>query len=50
MIFNNYIKDTFFLKAMMIKAPEQFGDGVIAATYRFVVTDLKDRKFVIVGS
>lgn len=50
MIINNYVKDTFFIKALMIRVPELYGDGIIGATYRFIVTDLKDKKYVVLGS
>ena len=49
-IYNNIVKDTFFIKALMVNTPNLYGDTVFGATYRFVVTDLNDYKFVVVGT
>jgi integrin alpha FG-GAP repeat containing protein 1 len=57
-IYNNYVKDTFFLKALMVntvdpnsdKTKTMYGNGLSGANYRLVVTDLNDNKFVIIGS
>lgn len=49
-VYNNIVKDTFFVKALMINSQNVYGDTVFGATYRFVVTDLNDQKFVVVGS
>ena len=34
----------------MINSPNIYGDTVFGASYRFVVTDLNDYKFVVVGA
>lgn len=47
-IYNNYVKDTFFIKALMVN--RQYSDVVVGASYRFVATDLNDDKFVIIGA
>ena len=39
-IYNNYVKDTFFIKALMVNS--QYSDVVVGASYRFVGTDLND--------
>jgi hypothetical protein len=49
-VYNNIVKDTFFIKALMINTNNLYGDTVFGASYRFVVTDLNDYKFVVVGS
>lgn len=49
-IYNNYVKDTFFLKALMVNTLDQYGNALSGPSYRLVVTDLNDNKFVIIGS
>ena len=54
-IYNNIVSDAFFLKAYMVNSkqekPENFyGDNAIGASFRFVVTGLDDKKYVVVGS
>jgi integrin alpha FG-GAP repeat containing protein 1 len=49
-IYNNFVKDTFFIKALMINTPSKYGDAAVGSSYRLVVTDLDDNKFVVIGS
>ena len=54
-LYNNFASDTFFIKANLINSQQQkndnlYGDKAIGVSYRFVVTDLDDNKFVIAGS
>jgi len=49
-IYNNYVKDSFFLKALMVNTEGMYGNGLSGPSYRLVVTDLNDNKFVICGS
>lgn len=54
-LYNNIASDSFFVKANMVntqleKNDNIYSDNAIGASYRFVVTDLNDKKFVIVGS
>jgi integrin alpha FG-GAP repeat containing protein 1 len=49
-IYNNFVKDTFFVKAMMVNTQGMYGDSSIGSSYRLVVTDLNDNKFVVIGS
>lgn len=49
-IYNNFVKDAFFVKAMMVNKQGMYGDLSIGPTYRLVVTDLNDNKFVVIGS
>ena len=48
-IYNNYVKDHFFIKALMVGS-NQYGDAVSGASYRLVVTNLNDVKFVVLAS
>lgn len=41
------MKDHFFIKALMVGSSSQYGDAVSGASYRLVVTDLNDAKFVV---
>ena len=50
LIYNNYVTDTFFLKAMMTNKDGNYGDLTIGPSYRFIVTDLNDNNFVICGT
>lgn len=57
MIYNNVVTDSFFLKAMTLNTEPQgtdsaqyYGDVAIGVTYRFIVTSLSDRKFVLLGN
>ena len=47
-IYNNNVKDAFFVKALMIN--NEKGNAVIGASYRFRITDLDDEKFTVIGS
>ena len=47
-IYNNFVKDTFFIKALM--ANTAYSEVVVGASYRFVATNLDDEKLVIIGS
>lgn len=61
-ILNNVWLDSFFLKAIMINEhmgdisgahsehSQHYGDIVIGATFRFVTTNLEDRKQIVSGS
>jgi len=54
-IYNNIVSDAFFLKAYMVNSKQEkldnfYGDNAIGASFRFVVTDLDDKKYVVVGS
>lgn len=57
MIYNNIVTDAFFLKAMTLNtepegndSAQYFGDVCIGCNYRMVVTDLQDRKFILLGN
>jgi integrin alpha FG-GAP repeat containing protein 1 len=49
-IYNNYVKDTFFLKALMVNTLNQYGNAISGASYRIICTDLNDNKFVVISS
>ena len=49
-IYNNYVQDAFFIKALMLGSATEYGDAVSGASYRLVVTDLYDNKFVVHAS
>jgi hypothetical protein len=50
-IYNNYVKDTFFVKALMVaNTVGIYGDAASGASYRLIVTDLNDEKFVVMAS
>lgn len=54
-LYNNIVTDNFFMKALLVNSKQEkndnnFGNNAIGATYRFVVTDMKDNKLVRVGS
>lgn len=49
-IYNNYVKDTFFLKALMVYSDKaNSGQVAMGTSYRFVATDLNDKKLVALG-
>ena len=48
-VYNNYVKDTFFIKALMVNTENSYGDSSTGASYRLIATDLNDNKFVIIG-
>lgn len=48
-IYNNYGRDAFFLKARMI-SDETIGSTARSASFRCVLTDLNDEKFIAVGA
>ena len=57
LIYNNLHSDSFFIKALMLNSKQEkftgdniYGDSANGASYRFVVTDLEDNKYVAVGS
>jgi len=53
MIYNNYDSDSFFIKAMMLNSDQSgqiYGDTSYGTTFRFVVTDVIDEKYVMVGT
>ena len=47
-VYNNYVKDAFFVKAMMVTGGN--GETGIGSSYRLIATDLNDNKFVITSS
>lgn len=50
-IYNNYVKDTFFVKALMVSnSVGIYGDATSGASYRLIVTDLNDQKFVVIAT
>ena len=54
LIYNNIDADTFFIKALMLNSKQQkseniYGDTLSGASFRFIVTDLDDQKYVVVG-
>ena len=50
-IYNNYVKDTFFVKALMVSnSVGIYGDAISGASYRLIVTDLNDQKFVVMAT
>jgi len=49
-VYNNYVKDTFFLKALMVNSLTSYGAANIGTSYRFVATDLNDNKLVVLGT
>ena len=49
-IYNNYVKDTFFLKALMVNTVNAYGNVISGPSYRLIVTDLNDEKSVVIGS
>ena len=50
-IYNNYVKDAFFVKALMISnVVGVYGDATSGASYRLIVTDLNDEKFVVIAT
>ena len=55
LVYNNIVSDSFFIKALMLnsvqtKSDNIYGDNSIGVSFRFVVTDLDDKKYVLVGS
>ena len=54
-LYNNIVTDNFFVKALLVNSKQEksdnvFGNSAVGASYRFVVTDMKDKKTVRVGS
>lgn len=49
-IYNNYVRDTFFIKALMLNSYKSYGDVVIGPSFRAIITDLDDNKKVVIGS
>jgi hypothetical protein len=50
-IYNNWVKDAFFIKAMMISNQVGvYGHAISGASYRVIGTDLEDKKFVILAT
>jgi len=54
-IYNNIVSDTFFIKAFMLNSKQEKTDNIytnnaIGSNFRFVVTDLDDKKYVVAGS
>lgn len=54
-LYNNVVSDNFFMKAASVnselkKSQNIYNDYVVGSSYRFVITDLDDKKLVMVGS
>ena len=57
-VYNNQVSDSFFIKALMLNsklssggdAANFYGDTSAGVSYRFIVTDLDDNKYVTVGT
>lgn len=55
-MYNNQVVDTFFVKALMLnsklssESASKYGDASSGVSYRFIVTDLDDQKYVTVGT
>jgi len=50
-VYNNYVKDTFFVKALMVANQVGiYGDAASGTSYRLIVTDLNDNKFVVMAA
>jgi integrin alpha FG-GAP repeat containing protein 1 len=49
-IYNNYVRDTFFIKALMLNSYKRYGDVVVGPSFRAIITDLNDQKKVVIGS
>ena len=47
-IYNNFGRESFFLKTRMI-SDDQIGNTIMSTSYKAVLTDLDDTKFVVVG-
>lgn len=55
MVYNNIVSDSFFIKALMLNSKQEksdniYGDNSMGVSFRFVVTDLDDQKYVVAGS
>ena len=59
LLYNNEIYDSFFIKALMLAESSRdyedldkhnFGSTISGATFRFILTDVNDKKFVRVAS
>ena len=45
------MKDAFFVKALMISnVVRVYGDATSGSSYRLIVTDLNDEKFVVIAT
>jgi hypothetical protein len=45
------VKDAFFVKALMISnVVGVYGDATSGSSYRLIVTDLNDEKFVVIAT
>ena len=54
-LYNGVITDNFFMKALFVnsqqtKSQNIYTDNAIGVSYRFVITDMGDKKLVVVGS
>ena len=54
-LYNNVVTDNFFIKSASVnselkKSQNIYNNYVVGASYRFVITDLEDKKLVMVGS
>ena len=59
LLYNNEVFDSFFIKALMLAESSRdfdeldkhnFGSTIAGATFRYIVTDVKDKKYVRVAS
>ncbi len=55
LVYNNMVSDSFFIKALMLNSKQEksdniYGDHALGCSFRFVVTDLDDQKYVVVGA
>lgn len=50
MIYNNFVIDHFFLKALMLGESSTYGNPIVGASFRLIVTDTDDNQFVLYGA
>lgn len=55
MVYNNIVSDSFFIKALMLNSKQEksdniYGDNSMGVSFRFIVTDLDDNKYVAAGT
>jgi hypothetical protein len=55
LVYNNIDSDSFFIKALMLNSKQEnsdniYGDNSMGVSFRFIVTDLDDNKYVAVGT
>lgn len=47
-IYNNFGRDAFFLKTRMV-SDDTIGNTAMPASFRCVLTDLEDQKYIVAG-